>query len=105
MSDFRFGGDYRLNYDHSGQKVSEETDPYAWDEIDWDSVEWVEIEGVEFRQKRTCGEHRGFNPCDQDSFGGSSFSELWCERCDIELDDEWRFCPSCGAEVATPAAS
>ena len=25
--------------------------------------------------------------------------ELWCEHCDIELDDSWRFCPSCGAKV------
>lgn len=25
--------------------------------------------------------------------------ELWCEHCDIELDDSWRFCPMCGARI------
>lgn len=50
--------------------------------------------------KRTCGQPRCFVPCDQDNFGNPSFDELWCEHCDIQLCSEWRFCPSCGAEVA-----
>lgn len=25
--------------------------------------------------------------------------ELWCEHCDIELDDSWSYCPHCGARV------
>lgn len=49
--------------------------------------------------ERTCGEPRGFIPYDQDNFGHPSFTELWCEHCDIELDPEWEYCPNCGAKV------
>lgn len=51
------------------------------------------------RAERTCGEPRGFTPHDQDNFGHPSFTELWCEHCDIELDPEWDYCPNCGAKV------
>lgn len=52
-----------------------------------------------WQKVRTCGQPRGFIPCDSDSFGSMSFAELWCEHCDIELDPEWQFCPSCGAKI------
>lgn len=55
--------------------------------------------GEAWQKVRTCGQPRGFIPCDSDSFGSMSFAELWCEHCDIELDPEWQFCPSCGAKI------
>ena len=58
-------------------------------------------DGEAWQKVRTCGQPRGFIPCDSDSFGSMSFAELWCEHCDIELDPEWQFCPSCGATVAS----
>lgn len=57
------------------------------------------IERWNTRAERTCGEPRGFIPHDQDNFGHPSFTELWCEHCDIELDPEWDYCPYCGAKV------
>ena len=56
-------------------------------------------DGEAWQKVRTCGQPRGFIPCDSDSFGSMSFAELWCEHCDIELDPEWQFCPSCGAKI------
>lgn len=56
-------------------------------------------DGEAWQKVRTCGQPRGFIPCDSDSFGSMSFAELWCEHCDIELDPEWQFCPNCGAKV------
>lgn len=35
------------------------------------------------RAERTCGE--------------------WCEHCDIELDEEWAYCPHCGARIEVSA--
>ena len=55
--------------------------------------------GESWQKLSTCGQPRGFIPCDSDSFGNMSFAELWCEHCDIEIDPEWQFCPSCGAKV------
>lgn len=55
--------------------------------------------GEAWQKVRTCGQPRGFIPYDSDSFGNMSFAGLWCEHCDIELDPEWQFCPSCGAKV------
>lgn len=59
--------------------------------------------GEALQKVRTCGQPRGFIPCDSDSFGNPSFTELWCEHCDIELDPEWAFCPKCGARVERDA--
>lgn len=56
-------------------------------------------DGEAWQKVRTCGQPRGFIPCDSDSFGSMSFAEIWCEHCDIELDPEWQFCPSCGAKI------
>ena len=56
-----------------------------------------------FKRERTCGEQRGFIMSDPDNFGHMSFTELWCEHCDIELDPEWLFCPHCGARVERDA--
>lgn len=56
-------------------------------------------DGEAWQKVRTCGQPRGFIPCDSGSFGSMSFAELWCEHCDIELDPEWQFCPSCGAKI------
>ena len=56
-------------------------------------------DGEAWQKVRTCGQPRGFIPCDSDSFGSMSFAELWCEHCDIELDPDWQFCPSCGAKI------
>lgn len=49
MSAFRFGDDYRLNFDDEHQG-----DDYlaSMDIIDWDKVDWVEIEVVKFEKVR-----------------------------------------------------
>ena len=52
------------------------------------------------RAERTCGEWRG-DPR-QDAIGHAAAhegDELWCEHCDIELDEDWSYCPHCGARV------
>ena len=52
------------------------------------------------RAERTCGEWRG-DPR-PDAIGHAAEhedDELWCEHCDIELDEEWAYCPNCGAKV------
>lgn len=54
--------------------------------------------GVEHVPERTCGEWRG----EQGSYGEEDTMELWCEHCDIELEEGWVFCPGCGAKVVGP---
>lgn len=49
------------------------------------------------RAERTCGEYRGDVYDTPD--GTSDDIELWCEHCDIPLEDGWRHCPNCGAKV------
>lgn len=54
------------------------------------------------RAERTCGEWRG-DPR-QDAIGHAAAhedDELWCENCDIELDEDWEYCPHCGARVVS----
>ena len=54
------------------------------------------------RAERTCGEWRG-DPR-QDAIGHAAAhegDELWCEHCDIELDEDWSYCPYCGARVVS----
>ena len=55
------------------------------------------------RAERTCGELRGEPRHDAIGYSAAhEDDELWCEHCDIELDDSWRFCPNCGAKVVEP---
>lgn len=68
--------------------------------IDADTIRYG---GDAFKRERTCGEPRRFVPYDADNFGNPSFTELWCEHCDIELDPDWAFCPKCGARVESDA--
>ena len=52
--------------------------------------------------ERTCGEWRG-DPR-HDAIGHAAAhedDELWCEHCDIELDESWLYCPNCGARVVS----
>ena len=50
--------------------------------------------------ERTCGELRGEPRHDAIGYSAAhEDDELWCENCDIELDDSWRFCPNCGARI------
>ena len=52
------------------------------------------------RIREACGEWRG-DPR-QDAIGHAAAhedDELWCEHCDIELDESWLYCPNCGARV------
>ena len=52
------------------------------------------------RAERTCGELRGEPRHDAIGYSAAhEDDELWCEHCDIELDDSWLFCPNCGARV------
>lgn len=52
------------------------------------------------RAERTCGEWRGDpSPYAITNFEAHEDDELWCEHCDIELDEDWSYCPSCGAKV------
>ena len=58
------------------------------------------VEAWNRRDERTCGEWRGDSR--QDAIGYAAAhecDELWCEHCDIELDDGWCYCPNCGAKV------
>lgn len=55
---------------------------------------------IEPEPERTCGEWRG-DPR-HDAIGHAAAhedDELWCEHCDIELDESWLYCPHCGARV------
>ena len=54
-------------------------------------------DGRAWQVARTCGEYRGnvYETTD----GTSDDIELWCEHCDIPLEDGWRHCPNCGAKV------
>ena len=54
-------------------------------------------DGRVWQVARTCGEYRGnvYETTD----GTSDDIELWCEHCDIPLEDGWRHCPNCGAKV------
>lgn len=64
--------------------------------------ERVEIDGQWYVPERTCGEWRG-DPR-PDAIGHAAEhedDELWCEHCDIELDEEWAYCPYCGARVVS----
>lgn len=49
------------------------------------------------RAERTCGEYRG--DVYETPDGKSDDIELWCENCDIPLEDGWRHCPNCGARI------
>ena len=52
------------------------------------------------RAERTCGELRGEPRHDAIGYSAAhEDDELWCEHCDIELDDSWRFCPNCGSRI------
>lgn len=106
MSDYRFGDDYRLNYDHRGDKPDDDC-------VDWDAVQWVEIDGTMFVRGRTCRiKHR----VEAVSPGGMEGDEwYYCDSCGYELDDDehvawgdyvtavgpapFRRCPNCGAKV------
>lgn len=61
---------------------------------DHDGSAWV--------KRRTCGEWRGYTPPNPSGFNDDDGATLWCEHCDIELDEDWAFCPNCGAKVVKP---
>lgn len=54
-------------------------------------------DGRAWQVVRMCGEYRGGVYETPD--GTSDDIELWCEHCDIPLEDGWRNCPNCGAKV------
>lgn len=60
-------------------------------------------ESPEYRRytpERTCGQWRGDAQSDAcASMAAHENDELWCEHCDIELDESWAYCPHCGARV------
>jgi RNA polymerase subunit RPABC4/transcription elongation factor Spt4 len=49
------------------------------------------------RAERTCGEWRGETYMTDSGFTETD-SRLWCEHCDIPLEEDWRYCPECGAK-------
>lgn len=85
MSAFRFGDDYRLNFDESHQG-----DDYlpSWDEIDWSKVDWVEIEGEKFEKQHTC---------QMIVYDGVPA----CSECKGEMDYNANYCEWCGAKVVS----
>lgn len=88
MSDYRFGDDYRLNYDHERQNTGDD-----YDYVDWNTVEWVEIDGAMFVAERTCRKVPG-----KMHYGTRRPK---CSECGYGLgDSRWSFCPNCGAKVA-----
>lgn len=85
MSDYRFGDDYRLNYDHSGNSPDDDC-------IDWDAVQWIEIDSTMFVRGRTCLKVPG-----KMRYGDRKPK---CSECGYGLGDpRWTYCPSCGAKV------
>ena len=79
---------------------------YNWSAGEW--PEYVEVDHDDGRgsgprryvPERTCGEWRG-DPR-HEAIGHAAAhedDELWCEHCDIELDESWLYCPNCGARV------
>lgn len=97
MSDFRFGDDYRLNFDDKHQVKDWQ---YGWDEIDWTKVEWVEVDSVMFRRERTCRfENAGELP-------DIVHPTVWfCSECGSPIynDMEPEYCIYCGARVERDA--
>lgn len=93
MSDYRFGDDYRLNYDHRGDNPDDDC-------IDWDAVQWVEVDSTMFVRESTCR----WVPFDE---GYSIAGPGWrCSECGLELGPENVFvvercycCPGCCAKV------
>lgn len=86
MSDYRFGDDYRLNYDHRGYSPDDDC-------IDWDAVQWVEIDSTMFVRGRMCRKVPG-----KMHYGERRPK---CSECGYGLgDSRWSFCPNCGAKVA-----
>lgn len=47
-------------------------------------------------KERTCGIWRGSLGS---VWGQEDDLELWCEHCDIVLEEDWNYCPTCGAKV------
>lgn len=85
MSDYRFGDDYRLNYDHRGYNPDDDC-------IDWDAVQWIEIDSTMFVRGRTCLKVPG-----KMHYGERRPK---CSECGYGLgDSRWAYCPSCGAKV------
>lgn len=85
MSDYRFGCDYRLNYDKSRQ--GEEPEGYG---VNWDSVGWVEIDGTMFVAERTC------------TYDSAEDYSLVCSACGWNRRGALiipNYCPHCGARV------
>lgn len=56
------------------------------------------------RAERTCGEWRGDPRPDAVGWAAEhEDDELWCEHCDVELDEDWTYCPHCGARIEVSA--
>lgn len=51
-------------------------------------------------EERTCGEWRGGEYITNGGFT-ETYAELWCEHCDIPLEEYWQYCPECGAKVVS----
>lgn len=84
---------------HAGDDLTAEDD-YREDGMHCDALEEQAIEMWNRRAERTCGEWRG-DPR-PDAIGDAAAhenDELWCEHCDTELDENWSYCPYCGARV------
>ena len=56
------------------------------------------VEAWNTRVERTCGEWRGEVYITNGGFTESD-AHLWCEHCDIPLEEDWRYCPKCGAKI------
>ena len=62
------------------------------------------IEKWNRRAERTCGEWRGDPRPDAVGWAAEhEDDELWCEHCDVELDEDWTYCPHCGARIEVTA--
>lgn len=92
MSDYRFGDDYKLNYDHEHQNAGDD-----YDHVDWNTVKWVEIDGAMFVAEHTCliDGVTGGGDC------GTTTYRLSCGHVAVmPMGARFRHCPECGAKVA-----
>lgn len=53
-------------------------------------------------KRKTCGAHRTYlpiSPWNTDVLEPYELADFYCEHCNTDLDEDWRFCPECGSVI------